>query len=52
MAKYFVRVVLTTTIEAANRDEAYELADYHAGGMDEHEVDIERVPDAEGETRA
>lgn len=52
MPKYFVRVVLTKTIEAANRDEASVLADYHAGDMDEHEVEVERVPDAEGETRA
>lgn len=52
MPKYFVRVVLTQTIEAANRDDAWNLANYCAGDMNEYEVEIERVPNAEGETRA
>ena len=45
---YSVRVVLTGTVVALSRDEAYEVADYDAGSLSEHEVEIEEV-EVEGE---
>ena len=38
--KYLVKVVLVGEVEADNVDEAYIMADYHAGAMTEHEVEI------------
>ena len=38
--KYLVKVVLVGEVEADNVDEAYDMADYHAGAMTEREVKI------------
>lgn len=38
--RYSVKVVLVGEVEADNVDEAYNMADYHAGAMTEHEVEI------------
>jgi len=42
--KYLVTVVLVGEVEADNVDEAYIMADYHAGAMTEQEVEIYPTP--------
>ena len=42
--RYSVKVVLVGEVEADNVDEAYNMADYHAGAMTEHEVEIYPTP--------
>ena len=42
--RYSFKVVLVVEVEADNVDEAYNMADYHAGAMTEHEVEIYPTP--------
>jgi hypothetical protein len=42
--KYSVKVVLVGEVEAGSVNEAHEMAEYDAGTLTEHEVEISPVP--------
>ena len=42
--KYSVKVVLVGEVEAGSVNEAYEMAEYEAGTLTEHEVEIAAIP--------